>query len=127
MPWHTAQALILLHHLVIKETLDAATDLPHFISLAFSFVTIAVLDTVLASSYDRFCEDGFPLERHNGIFPKSTFPFIISMLGHACFVLGFTTLLSQAFILLYTDVGLWAVILLMVCEVCFVVGARYLV
>ena len=40
MPWHTAQALILLHHLVIKETLDAGDDLPHFISLAFSFVTI---------------------------------------------------------------------------------------
>ena len=126
MPWHTAQALILLHHLVIKETLDAGDDLPHFISLAFSFVTIAVLDTVLASTYDRSCEDGFPLDPHVGIFPKSTFPFILSILGHACFVLGFTTLLSQAFVLLYTDVGLWAVILLMVCEVCFVVGAQYL-
>ena len=118
MPWHTAQALILLHHLVIKETLDAATDLPHFISLAFSFVTIAVLDTVLATTYDRSCEDAFPLEPHPGIFPKSTLPFITSIIGHACFILGFTGLLFDAFVLLYTDVGLWAVLVLVVCEVC---------
>ena len=120
---HRTQAQILLQRMVVEETLDASENWPYYISLAFSFVTIAVLDTVLASSYDRRCEDAFPLNPTVGIFPKSTFPFILSILGHACFVLGFTTLLSQAFVLLYTDVGLWAVILLMVCEVCFVVGA----